>query len=154
MPKTAQVSVTTTKTLVVPELIGDQSVYLHSSSGTLYIGGADLTTANGYRLDNGDKITIMVGDHEALYAITASGTANLFVMTQINSGQKRENTMSEQLKAAGLSYLRAAVSCVGALYLSGITDPKTLANAFIAGLVGPLLKALAPSEKQYGIGSN
>ena len=84
MPKTAQVSVTTTKTLVVPELIGDQSVYLHSSSGTLYIGGADLTTANGYRLDNGDKLTIMVGDHEALYAITASGTANLFVMTQIN----------------------------------------------------------------------
>jgi hypothetical protein len=84
MPKTAQVSVTTTKTLVVPELIGDQSVYLHSSSGTLYIGGADLTTANGYRLDNGDKLTIMVGDHEALYAITTSGTANLFVMTQIN----------------------------------------------------------------------
>jgi hypothetical protein len=84
MPKTAQVSVTTTKTLVVPELIGDQSVYLHSSSGALYIGGADLTTANGYRLDNGDKLTIMVGDHEALYAITSSGTANLFVMTQIN----------------------------------------------------------------------
>ena len=84
MPKTAQISVTTTKTLVVPELIGDQSVYLHSSSGTLYIGGADLTTANGYRLDNGDKLTIMVGDHEALYAITTSGTANLFVMTQIN----------------------------------------------------------------------
>jgi hypothetical protein len=84
MPKTAQISVTTTKTLVVPELIGDQSVYLHSSSGALYIGGADLTTANGYRLDNGDKLTIMVGDHEALYAITTSGTANLFVMTQIN----------------------------------------------------------------------
>jgi len=84
MPKTAQISVTTTRTLVVPELIGDQSVYLHSSSGTLYIGGPDLTTANGYRLDNGDKLTIMVGDHEALYAITSSGTANLFVMTQIN----------------------------------------------------------------------
>jgi hypothetical protein len=27
---------------------------------------------------------MMVGDHEALYAITASGTANLFVMIQIN----------------------------------------------------------------------
>ena len=84
MPKTAQVSVTTTRTLVVPELIGDQSVYLHSSSGTIYIGGSDVTTANGYRLDNGDKLTIMVGDHEALYAITSSGTANLYVMTQIN----------------------------------------------------------------------
>ena len=61
--------------------------------------------------------------------------------------------MKKQLKAAGLSYLRAAVSCVGALYLSGITDPKVLANAFIAALVAPLMKALQPSEKQYGIGS-
>ena len=61
--------------------------------------------------------------------------------------------MKEQLKAAGLSYLRAAISCVGALYLSGISDPKVLANAFIAGLLGPLIKALQPSEKQYGIGS-
>jgi len=60
--------------------------------------------------------------------------------------------MNEQLKAAGLSYIRAAVSCVGALYLSGITDPKVLANAFIAGLIGPVLKALAPNETQFGIG--
>ena len=61
--------------------------------------------------------------------------------------------MSAQLKAAGLSYLRAALSCVGALYISGITDPKVLANAFLAGLIGPILKALQPSEKQIGIGS-
>ena len=61
--------------------------------------------------------------------------------------------MKEQLKAAGLSYLRAALSCVAALYLSGITDPKVLANAFIAGLIGPLLKAVAPNEKQFGIGA-
>ena len=61
--------------------------------------------------------------------------------------------MSAQLKAAGLSYLRAALSCVGALYISGITDPQVLANAFIAGLIGPILKALQPSEKQIGIGS-
>ena len=84
MPSTSQKTVTTTASVVVPSMIGDQSVYLHSSSGTLYIGGADLTTANGYRMDNGDKLTIMVGDHEALYAITTSGTANLYVMTQIN----------------------------------------------------------------------
>ena len=61
--------------------------------------------------------------------------------------------LNAQLKAAGLSYLRAAVSCVGALYLSGIAEPKVLANAFIAALVAPLMKALQPSEKQYGIGS-
>ena len=61
--------------------------------------------------------------------------------------------MKEQLKAAALSYLRAALSCVGALYLSGISDPKILANAFIAGLIGPLLKAIDPKQKEYGIGA-
>jgi hypothetical protein len=58
--------------------------------------------------------------------------------------------MKEQWKAAAVSYARAALSCVGALYLSGITDPKTLANAFVAGLIGPALKALQTSEKQFG----
>ena len=61
--------------------------------------------------------------------------------------------MKEQLKAAGLSYLRAAMACVGALYMSGITDPKVLANAFIAGLIGPVLKAVDPKQKEYGIGA-
>lgn len=61
--------------------------------------------------------------------------------------------MKEQLLAAGKSYARAALASVAALYMSGITDPKILANAFIAGLVGPLLKALQPSEKQYGLGA-
>jgi hypothetical protein len=84
MPKSQQFTVTTTAQIVVPALIGDQSAYLHSASGTLYIGGADLTTANGYRLDNGDKLSLLIGDHEALYAITSSGTATLYVLSQIN----------------------------------------------------------------------
>jgi hypothetical protein len=43
----------------------------------------------------------------------------------------------KQLEAAAYSYGRAALASVAALYLSGITDPKVLANAFIAGLIGP-----------------
>ena len=58
--------------------------------------------------------------------------------------------MKDQLMAAGLSYLRAALSCAAALYMSGITDPKTLANAFVAGLIGPLLRALNTSDKSFG----
>jgi hypothetical protein len=61
--------------------------------------------------------------------------------------------MKEQAIAAAKSYARASLASVAALYMSGITDPKILANAFIAGLIGPLLKALQPSEKQYGVGS-
>lgn len=59
--------------------------------------------------------------------------------------------MKEQVIAIGKSYLRAAAASAAALYMSGITDPKVLANAFIAGLIGPLLKALQPSEKQFGV---
>lgn len=58
--------------------------------------------------------------------------------------------MKDQVKAASLSYLRAAVSCAAALYMSGITDPKTLANAFVAGLLGPVLRAMNPSDKAFG----
>ena len=61
---------------------------------------------------------------------------------------------SKTLQAAGASYLRAAASAAVALYMSGITDPKTLLNAFIAGLVGPLAKALNPKDKSYGIGAS
>ena len=59
----------------------------------------------------------------------------------------------KQMEAAAYSYGRAALASVAALYLSGITDPKILLNAFIAGLVGPVLKALQPNEKDYGVGS-
>jgi len=60
-------------------------------------------------------------------------------------------TVKEQALAAGSSYLRAAVAAVVAMYMAGITDPKVLANAFVAALAGPLLKALQPNEKEFGI---
>ena len=59
----------------------------------------------------------------------------------------------KQIEAAAYSYGRAALASVAALYISGIPDPKVLANAFIAGLIGPLLKAVQPNEKQFGIGA-
>jgi hypothetical protein len=60
-------------------------------------------------------------------------------------------TVKDQLLAAGASYLRAALAAVLAMYMAGITDPKVLANAFVAGLVGPLVKALQPNEKEFGV---
>ena len=60
----------------------------------------------------------------------------------------------DQLISAVGSYLRASVASVAALYMSGISDPKILANAFIAGLVGPLAKAINPKDKSYGIGAS
>ncbi len=61
--------------------------------------------------------------------------------------------MNAKLKAAGLSYLRAAIACMGALMMSGVNDPKQLLNAFIAAFIGPILKAVDPAETQFGAGS-
>lgn len=59
-----------------------------------------------------------------------------------------------KLKQIGLTYLRAAAAVAVGLYMSGQSDPKILANAFIAGLIGPILKALDPSAKEFGRGSS
>ena len=61
--------------------------------------------------------------------------------------------MKDQLIAALASYARAALACVGALYMSGITDPKVLANAFIAAALAPILKGIDPKETQFGVGA-
>lgn len=61
---------------------------------------------------------------------------------------------TKALQAILGTYLRATAASVAALYMSGITDPKTLLNAFIAGLVGPLAKAVNPKDKAYGIGAS
>ena len=60
--------------------------------------------------------------------------------------------MKKQLEAIALSYGRAAAAAVAALYMAGVTDPRTLANAFIAALIGPVLKALDPKSKEFGVG--
>jgi hypothetical protein len=61
--------------------------------------------------------------------------------------------MKDQLIAALASYVRAALACVGALYMSGITDPKVLANAFVAAALAPILKGIDPKETQFGVGA-
>lgn len=85
MPTSTQVSVGSTPTLLAAATNFDQTVWLHNSGGgVVYIGAANVSTTNGYKLDNGDKMELPVGDHEALYGVTASGTNTVCVLTQIN----------------------------------------------------------------------
>ena len=84
MPTSSQVTVTTTATLLVDSSIFNQTVWIHNSGGVLYIGASNVTTANGYKLDNDDKMQLPVGDYEGLYGIVASGTNTVFVLKQVN----------------------------------------------------------------------
>jgi hypothetical protein len=56
----------------------------------------------------------------------------------------------EKAKQIGMSYLRAAAASAIALYTAGQRDPKVLSAAFIAGLVGPIMKALDKSAPEFG----
>ena len=55
--------------------------------------------------------------------------------------------------AISATYARAAVASVAALFLAGEDDVKVLLYAFIAGFVGPVLKALDPKATEFGRGS-
>jgi len=59
----------------------------------------------------------------------------------------------EQFKQIALSWFRAAAAAVVAIYMTGETNPKTLAAAALAGVAGPVLKWLDPSATQFGRGS-
>jgi hypothetical protein len=60
----------------------------------------------------------------------------------------------KQLKSALGSYIRAALAAVGAMVLAGIEDPSQITlSALLAGLLGPLIKALDPNQDEYGIGA-
>jgi hypothetical protein len=84
MPTSRQVTVTTTPTVLVPANIADQTALVHATNDALYIGGSDLSTSNGYRVDSKDKITVQVGDHEGLYGVVTSGTTTVSVLYQVN----------------------------------------------------------------------
>lgn len=84
MPTSAQVTVGTTPTLLVPANIADQSAYIHAGQTELYIGGPNVSTTNGYLMDHKDKLSVGVGDHEGLYGVVTSGTSLVYVLYQVN----------------------------------------------------------------------
>jgi len=46
----------------------------------VYVGGSDVTTAQGFRLDPGESIPLDLFDGEALYGRVASGTETCDVL--------------------------------------------------------------------------
>ena len=75
----AQVTVTTAATLLVAADMQAEQVNFHSSSGTIYLGDANVTSSTGYRMDNGDKVVLQ--NHEtAIYGITSTGSATMSVL--------------------------------------------------------------------------
>ena len=56
----------------------------------------------------------------------------------------------EQLKKALASYGRSVLGAAVALYMSGVTDPKTLSYALVAALAPVALRAINPNDAAFG----
>lgn len=79
--KSIAVTVSTSPTLVVEADNIPRHCYLHSSSGSLYIGGEDVSAANGLHLTNGSTIELFVQTNETVYAISGASTHTMRVLT-------------------------------------------------------------------------
>jgi hypothetical protein len=76
------VSVTTSPTLILPADNIPRTVYIHNGGGAkVYLGGADVSTANGFHLGNGESQDIFVPTNEKLYGVVASSTNTVNVLT-------------------------------------------------------------------------
>jgi len=79
--KTSVATVTTSATLLIAADNQQRICYLHSGSGSVYIGGSDVTAANGIHLTSGTTMEISVPFNETIYGITSSGTNTMRVLT-------------------------------------------------------------------------
>jgi len=59
--------------------------------------------------------------------------------------------MNEQIKAVLASYGRSVLGAALALYMSGVTDPKTLAYSLLAALAPVALRAINPNDTAFGL---
>ena len=79
MISTAQYTITTTPQVIVADTFTAEEIHIHCSAGSLFIGGADVTSSNGLKIDNGDKLTFLnhVG---AIWAVCTTGSPAISVM--------------------------------------------------------------------------
>lgn len=79
--KSAAVTVTTSPTLLIAADNQNRVCVLHSGTGSIYIGGADVTSSTGIHLSNGTTIEITMPINQTLYGITNSSTHTIRVLT-------------------------------------------------------------------------
>ena len=57
----------------------------------------------------------------------------------------------DKAKALAASWARSFMAAALALYMAGVTDPKTLAMAGVAAVVPVILRWLNPKDNSFGV---
>lgn len=78
----ANVTITTSPTLIATGLNGASWVYLHAPSGgnAVYVGKSDVTVAQGFELTKGVVVAFWLAETDKLYGIVNTSTQPLMVM--------------------------------------------------------------------------
>mgnify|MGYP000845266438 CR=1 FL=1 len=76
---TSKVTVTTTSQSIVSVDNVSRNVRLHAKH-ECHVGNSGVTAANGYQLDNDDKLELVLAEGEDLWAIATTGTGTLSVL--------------------------------------------------------------------------
>jgi hypothetical protein len=79
--KSNAVTVTTSATLLINADNQNRVCYLHSTSGSTYLGDSAVTVSTGLHLPNNQTIEIHLPFGQTLYGITGSGTTDVRVLT-------------------------------------------------------------------------
>lgn len=79
--KSVAVTVTTSPTLLIAADNQNRICYLHSTSGSSYLGNSAVTSSSGLHLPNNQTIEIHLPLGETLYGVAGSGTTDVRVMT-------------------------------------------------------------------------
>lgn len=76
---TSQVTVTTTAQKIVDTDNVSRDVLIHAKHDCV-IGNSDVTSSNGYIMDNGDEVRLTLMEGEDLWVVCAAGTGTLAVL--------------------------------------------------------------------------
>lgn len=79
--KSVAVTLTTSPTLLIAADNQNRICYLHTTSGSSYLGDSAVTSSSGLHLENNSTIEIHLPLGETLYGVAGSGTTNVRVMT-------------------------------------------------------------------------
>jgi len=79
-------TITTTAQRLVASSVNQREISLHViGAGTVYIGGSNVTSTNGMLTEkNAVPFTFILPANNELWAVTASGTENVRLMTPAN----------------------------------------------------------------------
>ena len=78
--RSAQYTAGTTAVKIADQAGSTRKLTIHIETAVTFLGDRSVTSSTGYKMDANDKITLDLAGGAELWAITATGTAPIYVL--------------------------------------------------------------------------